>query len=266
MLKQFELIAVKIKGSTAVPAKGKEKEKEKEKDKAPVPSDNTRMPTIRKKPTIMVSASASILGSRIRRFASTMSRNGSPSTSKATGNPLLPTSPLPVSQTSTSPSTSPLTSPRIVIADVDTPPTRSHGAPQLPSLPAFGAISEEPEMGSVTLTPRDISASSLDSMTDGSSASSRHSGEEESQRGATTPVVTAAAQADIARAAAAEEDLVSPLSPGSMKGSRFFDAIAGRDGPSPMGSPGLAQGQGQGVAGGSRGEVLERTGMSPVVG
>lgn len=273
MLKQFELIAVKIKSSAAVPTKGKDKEKGK--DKAPVPGDNTRMPTIRKKPTIMVSASASILGSRIRRFASTMSRNGSPSTSKPTSTPLIPTSPLPISQVSSnSSSTSPLPSPQIIIADVDNPPAPSNGPPQLPSLPAFGAISEEPEMGSVTLTPRDISASSLDSMTDGSSASSRHSAEEESERGATTTPVaaTAAVQSDIARAAAEaeEEDLVSPLSPGSMKGSRFFDAIAGRGGPSPMGSPGL--GPGQDGAGrpnqdeGTRGEVLGSTGMAPVVG
>lgn len=127
-------------------------------------------------------------------------------------------------------------------------------------------------MGSVTLTPRDISASSLDSMTDGSSASSRHSAEEETEPGAATTPVAAAAQPDIARGAAAaeEEDLVSPLSPGSMKGSRFFDAIAGRGGPSPMGSPGLGPGQ-DGAGGssqdeGTRGEVLGRTGMAPVVG
>ncbi|KAK1753338.1 hypothetical protein QBC47DRAFT_416024 [Echria macrotheca] len=265
MLKQFELIAVKAKGLyTGSGQKSKEKDSEKA-------TDGTRSLTMRKKPSITVSASTAALGNRIRRLASTVAR--SPISNK-------PTTPFSPSSTPASPVAlgiasavqqliSPISSPKIAVTPasaVEQDPAAnplSRDAPQLPNLPAFGTIEEEPEqLGAVTLMPRDVSASSMDSMTDGSSASSRHSADDETDR------TTMQSSADLR---GEEEDLVSPLSATS-PGKKFFDVVRPTSlnslGPSPVSSPRMGPQSppiGSGSTARERNAILNKTGMSPVV-
>ena len=267
MLRQFELLAIKIKALTAAPAqKGKEKEKEADKG-----SDTTRTLTLRKKPTINVSASTAALGNRIRRLASTVTRSSGPST--PTAPPSNPSSPIALGIASAVQQLiSPISSPKISVPTVPTinppiaPTPVSSEAPQLPSLPTFEAIAEEePEvLGAVTLMARDASASSVDSMTDGSSASSSHSAEDDGDR------ATVRSSPDIR---GEEEDLVSPLSAVSAKSSaRFFEAVRPQSlSPSPVSSPLLtpqspALGSNDQTAARERNAVLNKTGLSPVIG
>jgi acyl-CoA synthetase (AMP-forming)/AMP-acid ligase II len=260
MLRQFELIAVKIKTlSTAPPQKGKEKEKEADKG-----TEAARTLTLRKKPTINVSASTAALGSRIRRLASTVTRSTPTTPTVPSSNPGSPIAQGIASamQQLISPIASPRVTTNVPTINPIAPTPVSREAPQLPSLPVFGAIAEEePELGAVTLMPRDASASSVDSMTDGSSASSSHSAEDEDRATLrSTPEIRGE-----------EEDLVSPLSAVSAKGSRFFDATRPQSlSPSPMASPRLTPpspliGSAR-TTDGERSEVLGKTGLSPVIG
>lgn len=178
MLKQFELIASKIK-----PQGGKETQKSKEKDvEKGAASPKLPLPLNKKKPTMNVSVPAVSLGSRIRRFASTVARTNSPPTSanKVSASPQpppTPTSPVAIGIASAmvvdlSPlSPKIITSPNLgsnVSSSSRTPPTigtpgsitNGNGSspipnapPQLPNLPAFDPIAEEtePSEGAYTL-------------------------------------------------------------------------------------------------------------------
>ncbi|KAK3348711.1 non-ribosomal peptide synthetase [Lasiosphaeria hispida] len=289
MLRQFELIATKIKSLVPKEAtKGKEKEREKEtSDKGAEAKFDA--PTLRKKPTINVSASTSAFGSRIRRFASTVTRSGSPPTGRL-NTPTLPPS---VPAVPAIPATrgiasnmvhhvmSPFSSPKLPdatassVANADAataiPKSPSHDAPQLPNIPTFDAITEEDSevLGAVTLMARDTNSSSAESMTDGSSASSNHSAEEGADQLGPLPLRLPSTP-DIR---GEEEDLVSPLSAtGSPRSSgRFWDsaapAIARTVSPptlSPGFKPEMPSWSVVGVK--ERNNVLGKTGMSPVIG
>ncbi|KAK5661597.1 hypothetical protein OQA88_9697 [Cercophora sp. LCS_1] len=266
MLKQFELIAMKVKNTSTPGQKAKEKEKEKEPEKA---VETSRSLTTRKKPSISVSSPTAGLSSRIRRLASTVAR------SPLTGKPPTPASP---ATTPASPVAlgiasaarniiAPISSPRIAVtpaADTDSASSSTRSPPQLPSLPAFGAIAEEePELlGAVTLMPRDASASSMDSMTDGSSASSRHSAEEDGEPRTVTGTPEIRSE---------EEDLVSPVSATSPKSTtRFFEPLRSNPpDPSPLSSPRIAPQSppiGAPMSAQERNKVLNKTGMSPALG
>ncbi len=121
-------------------------------------------------------------------------------------------------------------------------------------------------MGAVTLMARDASASSVDSMTDGSSASSNHSADDEAAD-QITPLPNAL------QIRGEEGDLVSPLSAVSMKGGgRFFDNV-NVSGPSPSASPSVGSPSfgpltplGATISAKERDAVFSKTGLSPVVG
>ncbi|KAK3317543.1 hypothetical protein B0T19DRAFT_293542 [Cercophora scortea] len=245
MLKQFELIAGKIRAQSGGPAqKNKDKEKEKEKDKE---SNRTRSetpnptpaPSQRKKAGVNLSVSTVALGNRIRRLASTVVRSSSPPllarssssaqqrpttssvvrTGAATATVVDKTFPAPGAIANTDTETaSTTTSSQTIRAH-----TVTYGAPQLPNLPAFGSITEEPEAEfSGALMPLAKESphipSSAASMTDGSSMTSN--GEADGGESAIGPMrappsiplpALPAMQSPLIRVAE-EEDLVSPLS------------------------------------------------------
>jgi len=264
MLKQFELIATKVRDLYVSPGQ-KPKDKEPEKN-----VDGIKSLPLRKKPTVIVSASTAALGSRIRRLASTVTRSpisSKPSTPSFSTS--APASPVALGIASAVQHLiSPISSPRIAVTPA--PATESELAatttspvardpPQLPNLPVFGTIEEEPEiLGSVTLMPREMSASSMDSMTDGSSASSRHSAEDDGDRSVSSPP----------EFRGEEDDIVSPLSAVSPN-KRFFEPIRpGSMNPSPISSPRITPHSppiGSSISKKERTAVLNKTGMSPVV-
>ncbi|KAK0712561.1 non-ribosomal peptide synthetase [Lasiosphaeria miniovina] len=285
MLKQFELIASKIKAQTTQAAKGKEREKEGEREKADA---RAQAQMHRRKPSINVSVSPAAIGSRIRRFASTVGRSDGPG-SRRTG--LAPMSSIPsttpvaigIASAMVAEMVNPL-SPKIITANISAgmsaslntiaansnragvPNSSNNGIdfgvrsnaspiprepPQLPHLPAFKGIAEEESdmLSVVALMVRETSSrgatSSADSLTDGSSACSNHSGDDE-----TDPVAPLPGSPVIRE----EEDLVSPMTAVSPKnnGTRFFDKN-GSDSPKKS----LKK---------ERNSVFSKTGMSPIVG
>ncbi|KAK3312990.1 hypothetical protein B0H66DRAFT_524561 [Apodospora peruviana] len=261
MLKQFELIAGKIRNrSTSSPQKGKDKDKDKELE--PITESSTNLAsqaTTRKKPNVNLSVSTAALGSRIRRLASTVVRSGdtgkSPTSVAGVSSPSAVASPIAmgiasamaelrvVSPFSPRNNTTPVNNNAsggngsTVTTPITTTPVPRE-APRLPDLPTFDPIAEEaPEttLGPVTLglmaqepSPRGNGSSSVDSMTDGSSASSSHSAEGDESTAASRdpsraaplpmpmpipvplPVPTPQARSPVIRTE--EEDLVSPLS------------------------------------------------------
>ncbi|KAK4249149.1 non-ribosomal peptide synthetase [Corynascus novoguineensis] len=182
MLRQFELIALKLKSQTAKePQKSKEKEKEKEKEReketektawAAKPPHQTH----RRKQSGGTSASGPSFGSRLRRLASTVARTTSPPTNNIDHNiaavvrhpanlptPPTPTSPVAIGLASAMVADLSPLSPKIIasvspnmsgtVTPRTTPSTNNSSpglqvpsaAPQLPNLPAFDTIAEEAE-------------------------------------------------------------------------------------------------------------------------
>ncbi|KAL2017968.1 hypothetical protein VTK56DRAFT_1500 [Thermocarpiscus australiensis] len=251
MLKQFELIASKIKHLV-----GKEAQKSKDKDIEPEAEKSGASPkkpkSHRRKPNMNVSVPAASLGSRIRRLASTVGRTNPPPINKpptGTRPPPTPTSPVAIGIASAMVADLSPLSPKIigsVSPNIDstlsartaniTSPIPS-APPQLPNLPAFEPIAEEAEprdaaaplIPSAPLSaplplrrgasPQANNGSSADSMTDGSSASSsHHSVDAPAERGSggdrdeTDTIVAVPATPMLGHGDQAAEDLVSPLS------------------------------------------------------
>ena len=86
MMKQFELVASKLKAPTA-----KDAQKGKDKDQPDKSAANPRAPAAanRSKPSMNVSVPGPSLGSRLRRFASTVARTNTPPTANITNNNIL---------------------------------------------------------------------------------------------------------------------------------------------------------------------------------
>lgn len=180
MLKQFELIASKLKPQPASkePQKSKEKDKEKEVDKRSGGTGPAQQ-AHKRRPSMNAGAPSPSFGSRLRRFASTVARTTSPPTNNNNNNnnnvtaavirhpanfqpPPTPTSPVAIGLASAMVADLPPLSPRVIpspnmpgiITPRSTPkiPSSSspsltvpNAAPQLPSLPAFDPIAEEAE-------------------------------------------------------------------------------------------------------------------------
>ena len=190
MMKQFELVASKLK-----PPAAKDAQKSKDKDQPEKSAANPRPPAAanRSKPSTNASVPGPSLGTRLRRFASTVARTSPPTASTSTNNnnilvsntltvtkqplnsppPPTPTSPVAIGLASAMVADlTPFSSPRVIgsvspslsgtASSRATPPsTASSGSPgigigaglttvpsappQLPSLPAFEPIAEEPE-------------------------------------------------------------------------------------------------------------------------
>ncbi|KAK3385753.1 hypothetical protein B0H63DRAFT_473533 [Podospora didyma] len=292
MLKQFELIACKLKAlASSQPQKGKEKEKEVDKI-----AEAKGPPAVhRRKPSINVSVKPAAIGSRIRRFASTVGRTSSPPVGRAQtmqmAAPTIAPIAIGIASAMVAEIVDPL-SPRIINANItssmsanlnniasNSNKATNNGSnfglvmrssanpiprepPQLPHLPTFKGIAEEESdmLSVVALMVRETSSrgatttSSADSLTDGSSACSNHTGEDDSDPTAALP------SSPLIRE---EEDVVSPLSAASPKntGGRYFDntRVSGAATPSP--GPDTPANNVK-----ERNNVFSKTGMSPVVG
>ncbi|KAK4187683.1 hypothetical protein QBC35DRAFT_452099 [Podospora australis] len=298
MLKQFEMIASKVKPQGGKESQKKEKVKvEAERVESPKPG---ALPQQKRKPSMNVSVPTASLGTRIRRLASTVARTATPpvarpSTSASQRPPPTPTTPVAIGIASAmvaefapgsprvigslSPSISGTMSTQRTGNNSSPAPSLSNAAPQLPNLPMFESIAEESEPTSDgTLKPPamrqaspqgNLTGSSAESMTDGSSASSHHSGdglglleriaEQDAEEGTRTIVVPSTPM--IPEEAAEAEDVVSPLtSIGSPhKQRQFAGAASGAQSLSPD-SP-MMKSEAK-----ERREVWGKTGMSPVVG
>ncbi|KAK4675126.1 NRPS protein [Podospora pseudoanserina] len=203
MLKQFEVIASKVKPLGNKDAARKEKSRETTR----VGTDSPKLSGLqqKRKPSmnnLAAPASSSSLGSRIRRLASTVGRTNSPPIARpqtaTSPPPATPTTPVAIGLASAMVADMSPLAPKLVGSlspSMASTPTMRNGAssaagvpnsaPQLPSLPLFESIAEESEAASDnTLKPAAwrkasplLPGSSADSMTTGSSASSHHSGE-----------------------------------------------------------------------------------------
>jgi acyl-CoA synthetase (AMP-forming)/AMP-acid ligase II len=217
MLKQFELVASKLRPQT-----GKETQKTKDKEKeAEKIGFGSRSPpqAHRRKPSMNVSVPAPSFGSRLRRLASTVARTTSPPMNNNNNAnlavikhgvnsqpPPTPTTPVAIGLASAmvaemsplspkivgsvSPGMSSTISPRSVPSSASPNLAVPNAPPQLPNLPAFEPIAEEPEpLDGPSIPPAPLSAplpvfrqaspqgigiylTEPDSMTEGSSASS----------------------------------------------------------------------------------------------
>ncbi|KAK3984012.1 hypothetical protein QBC44DRAFT_28740 [Cladorrhinum sp. PSN332] len=210
MLKQFELIASKVKPQGLRDIQKKDKSKEPDRGLAESPKPMS-MQESKRKPSmnINVGGPSTSLGTRIRRLASTVARTNSPpvnnsnrpstASSALNANPPPPTPTTPVAiglasamvaelspkiiSTISSPSLSTTFSSRGTNSGMTFGSFPSPGPPQLPTLPSFEPIAEEAEHHghpSTTVTKpirqaSPLGASSVDSMTDGSSAPSHGS-------------------------------------------------------------------------------------------
>ncbi|KAK0610097.1 hypothetical protein B0T17DRAFT_545875 [Bombardia bombarda] len=278
MLKQFELIVSKIKSQSATqPQKGKEKEKEADKC---LDTTKPAAQTNRKKPGVNISVAT--VGSRLRRFASTVARSNSPASMPPDSRPAPTLTPPP--QTPISPVRIGLAS--AMVADLVSPPKIINTGksspvpppmsspppppaprtlnliprepPQLPRIPIFESIVEEESEASGSVAPmaREASsrgnASSADSMTDGSSATSNHTEEDDADATPTPALPPRLPNSPLIRTE--EEDLVSPLSAASPKSNaREFDSIR----VSAASPTSTTQ---------KKNSVFSKTGMSPIVG
>jgi len=284
MLKQYELLAQKIKNcSNGQSQKGKDKEKDKkEKDKDDEQEnesldklfDNVRLapPTSnRRKPSVHISVSTAALGNRIRRFASTVARSGSPTAAKTTALAPSPlrlgaTSPIAIgvaSATVTAGLVSPLTPGEAAPTSNPTNVSPARGeAPQLPQLPALSPMTAGATVSfanNTELAPRG-NISSADSMTEGSSVSSGNTEDDpaamEHHPGVRVPISPL-----IVRGSGEEEDLVSPLTAVSpTKGLRFFE------GSSSALDAQTASSSSSPLVKKKRSLLFSKTGMSPVIG
>ncbi|KAK4160274.1 hypothetical protein QBC43DRAFT_114853 [Cladorrhinum sp. PSN259] len=209
MLKQFELIASKVKPQGFRDTQRKDKAKEPDRGLSDSPKPIS-MQESKRKPSmnISVGAPSTSLGTRIRRLASTVARTNSPpvnsinrpSTASSmlnSNNPPPPTPTTPVAiglasamvaemspkiiSTISSPSLSSTFSSRGPNSAMTVGSFPSPGPPQLPTLPSFEPIAEEAEhhdgqlgatsaLGKPFRQASPLGADSVDSMTDGSSA------------------------------------------------------------------------------------------------
>ena len=172
MLKQFELIASKLKPQSgkeqALKSKDKEKDKDKEKeketDKSGAKPNPTPAPSHRRRPSMNVSVPIPSFGTRLRRLASTVARTtpapiNTPKPPTTPQIPPTPTSPIAIGLASAmvadlrplspriigTPQASPSISSTISARTAGSPSPVPHGPPQLPNLPAFDPIAEEAE-------------------------------------------------------------------------------------------------------------------------
>ena len=233
MMKQFELILGKMK-PMETPSGIKEKPKEKQAVERPA------SPALRRKPSVTkLSASTSSALKGIRRLANTVTRSSPVLRSSRTPEP--PVTPSLGTPTAPAELVTPDTPDGAQLSSLGS----SSVAPQLPSLPFFTPISDEPlamaRHPSQNSDSSNGNASSVDSMTIGSSASSNGDDSERAGRGglgdlANLQVRTPTAPTGVSLSPPPPlraDDEVSPLSAIS-PGTRFFD---GQSSPTPDGGP-----------------------------
>lgn len=269
MLKQFELIASKIKpqGTKDFQKKDKAKEADRGLTESPKPmsvQESKRKPSM----NINVSGPATSLGTRIRRLASTVARTNSPPVNNANRPstassavahlpPPTPTTPVAIGLASamvaemspkiissiSSPSLSSTFSSRGTTdtAAITAGSFPSPGPPQLPTLPSFEPIAEEAETTNVGMKPprqaSPFGSASVDSMTDGSSAFSHGSGGDHgtAAQGAGIGLGLDGVNGIVEPTVHVDENgslvTVSPLTPPVISGSSVVGSHAGVQGP-----------------------------------